>query len=204
VTDEGNRVGAKQLDDVSSQAVGEDAELLRRSLSDPGCFAVLFDRYFVALHGYAARRLNPAAADDVAAEAFLIAFRRRQSFDPDRGSVRAWLYGIATNLILGYRRDEERAYRAHAKAAAAEPGFVEDVDVVNARVVAASARGYLVAALAELPPDDRDTLLLVVWGELSHQETADALGVPVGTVGSRLHRIRRHLRAALNDVNPLA
>ncbi|MFG2044028.1 RNA polymerase sigma factor [Dactylosporangium sp. NPDC048998] len=188
---------------MGSETVGEDADLVLRSRSDPGRFAILFDRYFTALHNYAARRLGSAGADDVAAEAFLIAFRQRASFDPRRGSVRSWLYGIATNLIHEHRRDEERGYRAHSRAAA-EPTFVEDVERADARIAAASARDCLVAALAGLSPEDRDTLLLVVWGELSHHETAAALGVPVGTVGSRLHRVRRQLRAALNDVNPVA
>jgi RNA polymerase sigma-70 factor (ECF subfamily) len=59
-----------------------------------------------------------------------------------------------------------------------------------------------VGVLADLPPGDRDVLTLVVWGELSHEETAAALGIPPGTVGSRLHRVRRKLRAALDDVDP--
>jgi RNA polymerase sigma factor (sigma-70 family) len=178
----------------------DDAELLRLSLADGERFATLFDRYFTALHGYAARRLGGPGGDDVAAETFLIAFRRRDSFDPKRGSVRAGLYGIATNLIREHRRGEERGYRAHARVAA-EPAYSEDLDRADARVSAAAARDRLVAALADLSPPDRDVLLLVVWGELAHDEVASALGIPVGTVGSRLHRARKRLRAALPD-NP--
>ena len=179
----------------------DDGELLARSRADPECFAALFDRYFAALHGYAARRLGGAGGDDVAAETFLVAFRQRDRFDPARGTVRAWLYGIATNLIREHRRAEERGYRAYARAAA-EPAYSGDVDRADARVTAEAARDSLVAALAGLPPGDRDVLLLVVWGQLSHEEVASALGIPVGTVGSRLHRVRRRLRAALND-NPM-
>lgn len=180
----------------------DEAELLASSRADPECFAELFDRYFAALHGYAARRLGAAIADDVAAETFLVAFRQRDHFDPRRGTVRAWLYGIATNLIREHRRAEERGYRAHARAAA-EPAYNPDLDRADARMTAEAARDRLVAALAGLPAGDRDVLLLVVWGELAHDEVASALGIPAGTVGSRLHRARKRLRAALNDNNPM-
>ncbi len=179
----------------------DDADVVKRSRADPECFAVLFDRYFVPLHRYASRRLGAATGDDVAAETFLVAFRERGRFDPARGSVRVWLYGIATNLIRGHQRAEVRGYRAYARAAA-EPVYAAEEERVDARLTAAAAREVLVAALADLSSGDRDALLLVVWGELSHEETAGALGIPAGTVGSRLYRARRRLRAALDDFDP--
>lgn len=179
----------------------DDVNAVKRSRADPERFAVLFDRYFTQLHMYVTRRLGGAAGDDVAAETFLVAFRERSRFNPARGSVRAWLYGIATNLIRGHRRAEERSYRANARAAA-EPVYTVDEERADARIAAAAARDALVAALADLSPGDRDALLLVVWGELSHEETAEALGIPVGTVGSRMHRARRRLRAVLANFNP--
>jgi Sigma-70 region 2 len=75
----------------------DDARQVELSLRDPECFGVVFDRYFGEIHRYAARRLGRDAADDVAAETFLTAFRSRRRFDASRGTVRAWLYGIATN-----------------------------------------------------------------------------------------------------------
>jgi RNA polymerase sigma-70 factor (ECF subfamily) len=175
----------------------DDREVLRRSLADPAEFAALFDRYFTSLHGYAARRLGGSGGDDVAAETFLIAFRERHRFDPERASVRAWLYGIATNLIRTHRRAEERGYRAHARAAA-EPSHSAEPERSDSRITAEAAYRQLVGVLATLPPGDRDVLTLVVWGELSHEETAAALGIPAGTVGSRLFRVRQKLRAALD------
>ncbi|MEV4276133.1 RNA polymerase sigma factor [Actinoplanes xinjiangensis] len=180
----------------------DDAAVLLRSRAEPECFADLFERYFAGLHGYASRRLDGAGGDDVAAETFLIAFRQRDRFDPARGSVRAWLYGIATNLIRARRREEAQGYLAYARAAAHPPDDPVHEEQTTDRVAAAAARKRIVAALAGLPERDRDALLLVVWGELSHEETAAALGIPVGTVGSRLHRARRRIRAALDDVHP--
>ncbi|MET8150824.1 RNA polymerase sigma factor [Actinoplanes sp. NPDC049668] len=188
---------------MGGQTISEDdVAVLLRSRADPDCFAELFERYFAGLHGYASRRLDGAGGDDVAAETFLIAFRQRDRFDPARGSVRAWLYGIATNLIRSRRREEARGYLAYARAAAHPPDDPMHEERTTDRVAAAAARTRIVAALAGLPARDRDALLLVVWGELSHEETAAALGVPVGTVGSRLHRARRKIRAALDDVDP--
>ena len=77
----------------------EDAAIIERSLREPECFAELFDRYHGPIHGYAERRLTRPLADDIAAETFLIAFRRRDTYDLSRPDARPWLYGIASNLI---------------------------------------------------------------------------------------------------------
>ena len=86
------------------------------ALADPEQFGAVFDRYFAEIHGYAARRVGRDAAADIAAEVFLTAFRLRRRFDPGRGTVKAWLYGITTNHLSAYRRHEQRAYRAMARA----------------------------------------------------------------------------------------
>jgi hypothetical protein len=76
-----------------------DAAVIRSSMDQPERFAEIYDAYFVAIHGYVARRLGQDVADDLAAETFLIAFRQRARYDPVRESARPWLYGIATNLV---------------------------------------------------------------------------------------------------------
>lgn len=178
----------------------DDSEVMRQCEADPALFATLFDRYFVPLHGYAARRLGGPGADDVAAETFLVAFRDRDRYDPGRGSVRAWLYGIATNLIRAHWRAEIRGYRAHTRAAA-EPAYDIELDRAEGRLAAATAYQRLIGVLADLSSGDRDVLTLVVWGELSHEEAAAALDIPVGTVGSRLFRVRQKLRAQLDTTH---
>ncbi|MFI6515180.1 RNA polymerase sigma factor [Spirillospora sp. NPDC050679] len=180
----------------------DDAAVIERSRHEPEAFAELFHRHFDEIHRYVARRLGPDAADDIAAETFLAAFRRRDRFDPARGAVRPWLYGIATNLVGTHRRAERRHLRAVARTPAdhAAPG---PEDRVAARVSAAGAGGELAAALRRLSPGDRDVLLLVALGDLSYDEVAAALDLKKGTVASRLNRARRKLRAALGGTDPM-
>lgn len=159
-------------------------------------FDEVFGRYFAEIHGYVAQRLGPDHAEDVVAETFLTAFRKRAHYDPERAGVRAWLYGIATNLIGKHRRLEARTLSALGRCGpdADAPGHE---DAVALRVSAQSLRPNLAAALAELDRRDRDVLLLVALAGLSHDEIATALGIPYGTVGSRLSRARRKLRGLL-------
>ncbi|MFG1910214.1 RNA polymerase sigma factor [Kribbella sp. NPDC048928] len=178
--------------------VGDDARALEASLREPERFSEIFDRYFPQVHGYVARRLGTDVADDLAAETFLIAFRQRDRFDRRSGVVRAWLYGIATNLIRRHRRDEVRAWRAAAKLPEPVPTGSHD-DRVAAQVTAQSASGELAKALAKLNAKDREVLLLVALGQLTYDEVAAALGIAYGTVCSRLSRARRAVRAAVTN-----
>jgi RNA polymerase sigma factor (sigma-70 family) len=173
-----------------------DAKLIEQSLAEPEVFAVLFDRYAADIHHYAARRLGASAADDLVAETFLAAFRRRTSYDTSRSQARPWLYGIATTLIARQRRSERRLYRALARTGL-DPLPEPIADQVVRRVAAQGQQRRLAAALAGLSPADREVLLLVAWGGLSYEEIAEAVAVPIGTVRSRLHRARRKVREAL-------
>ncbi|MEU4830306.1 RNA polymerase sigma factor [Streptosporangium sp. NPDC023615] len=174
----------------------DDAELIRRSRDDPEQFAALFDRYAPQIHHYVARRLSTQAADDVTAETFLTAFRRRDSYDLARPLARPWLYGIATTLVARHRRDEERFLRALSRTGA-DPPPEPMADTVISRVAAQEEERLIAKALAGLSRGDRDVLLLVAWGDLSYEEVAQALGVPLGTVRSRLHRARKKARAVI-------
>ncbi|WP_345154102.1 RNA polymerase sigma factor, partial [Nonomuraea rubra] len=150
-------------------------------------------------------RLDRQTADDLASEVFLTAFRKRRTFDRERGEVRPWLYGIATNLIALHRRTETRKLAALRRSSAAEerPEHGHEERVIS-RVDAGNEQARLAAELEALPDGDRDVLLLSALGGLSHDEVATALGIPYGTVGSRLSRVRRKLRAALGGANPLS
>jgi RNA polymerase sigma factor (sigma-70 family) len=175
-----------------------DAEV---SPADPNDFGAVFDRYFAEIHGYAARRVGPDAAADIAADTFLTAFRLRHRFDPDRGSVKAWLYGIATNQLSVYHRSERRAYRAMARAGVPEHQEGH-ADAVIDQVAAGALRPALLRALADLNRGEREVLLLVALGGLSHADVAAALGIGYGTVASRLSRARAKLRTAAGLAEP--
>ncbi|GAA3805650.1 RNA polymerase sigma factor [Sphaerisporangium flaviroseum] len=181
----------------------DDAELIRRSWDDPALFAALFDRHAPHLHRYVTRRLGDALSDDIVADTFLAAFRRRKGYDVTRRDARPWLYGIAANLIGKHRRTEVRCYRALARVGvdAVAETYAERVE---ARVSAAAAHRALAGALAKLSTGDREVLLLIAWADLSYEEVADALGIAVGTVRSRLHRARKQTRTALGGVDPTA
>ncbi|MGP3921819.1 RNA polymerase sigma factor [Streptomyces sp. 8N616] len=174
----------------------DDADIVAQSLERPELFARLYDRYAPDIHRYAARRLGDGAADDITAETFLVAFRSRARYDTARVNARPWLYGIAANLIGKQRRTEVRALRALARTDV-DPVAESWVDSADSRVAAQAAQAPLAGALAGLSVGDRHVLLLVAWADLSYPEVADALGIPVGTVRSRLNRARRKVRAAL-------
>jgi RNA polymerase sigma-70 factor (ECF subfamily) len=107
--------------------------------------------------------------------------------------VKAWLYGIVTNHLSAYRRRELRAYRAMARTGVSAPEEGH-ADRVVERVAAGALRGKLAEALADLSRGEREVLLLVALGDLSNTDVAAALGIPYGTVASRLSRARTKLR----------
>jgi RNA polymerase sigma factor (sigma-70 family) len=192
---------------VVDGSADSDASVIERSWDDPDAFAVLFDRHADEVHRYAARRLGTEAADDLTAETFVIAFQQRRRYDLSRSQAMPWLYGIVTNLISRHRRAEARRLRALSRVAGTAPaegrGDGEALaDRVVARVSAESAQHDLAAALAGLSARNRDVLLLIAWGDLDHTEAAQALGITVGTVRSRLHRARTGVRKALGGSDP--
>jgi RNA polymerase sigma-70 factor (ECF subfamily) len=93
---------------VRTEATAESAE----AALPADRFAALYDQHFPDIYRYVAGRLGRDVADDIAADTFVVALRRRQSFDAERGGVRPWLFGIATKLVAQHRRQETRRYRA--------------------------------------------------------------------------------------------
>ena len=184
----------------------DDAALIERSLRDAEAFAGLYDRHAAPLHRYVARRLGDGAADDIVAETFLDAFRRRHKYDPARRDARPWLYGIAANLIGKHSRAEVRMLRAYSRTGAdpVQAGHATSDETARAdsRLSARAAHRDLAAALGALRAGDREVLLLVAWADLSYPEVAAALRIPVGTVRSRLHRARTQVRDALGGYDP--
>jgi RNA polymerase sigma factor (sigma-70 family) len=181
-----------------------DAAVIEQSWHEPEMFAQLYDRHAGPIHRYVSRRLGEALADDLVAETFLTAFRVRQRYDLGRPDARPWLYGIAANMIGRHRRAEVRRLKALARAADTTPvnPAAAGADEIVSRLDAAAVRRDLFQALAGLSLGDRDVLLLIAWAGLTSDETAAALGIPSGTVRSRLSRARRKVREALGGQDP--
>ncbi|MEU5420532.1 RNA polymerase sigma factor [Streptomyces sp. NPDC001407] len=174
-----------------------DEELLARSGTDASAFEPLVERHSRALHGYFARRA-PGAADDLLAEAWLRAYAGRGTYDAARGPVRAWLFGVARNVLAAHWRGQDRPAATLADETSSDPWHA-----VDRRLDAAAVAPLMRRTLAELPAVERELLLLIAWEQLSPTEAAAVVGVPAGTARSRLHRARTRLRAALGPSAPL-
>lgn len=180
--------------------VADDATCIRESLQRPEAFRALFQRHHERLRRYVVSRVGPQAADDVVAESFVVAFQARRRFDPASGTdALPWLLGIATNVLARHRAAERRwveqcaaQYLEHDVPAP----FEDDADE---RTDAALATHALARAMRRLPLREREPLLLHVFGELSYEDIAATLGVPLGTVASRINRGRARLSAWMEN-----
>lgn len=170
-----------------------DAALIVASLTDPVRFAPVFDRHYDVIHRYVARRGGWQLAEDLTMTVFLKAFESRHRFLPSVDDARPWLYGIATNVLRRHARTERRRLRAYADSPAAAPDDLDEAALAD-RLDAGALGTGIYGALADLPQRERDVLLLIAWADLSYEEVATALRIPVGTVRSRLHRARGRLR----------
>jgi RNA polymerase sigma factor (sigma-70 family) len=170
------------------------------SLTDPALFTRAFQENFVFIHRFIARRIGTALADDLAAETFAIAYRRRAVFESERGSVRSWLYGIANNLVRSQWRAEQHLFLLDSRLRE-EAAFLEESSLSDERLSASLAAPRIAAALATLRRDQREVILLHAWAELSHDEIATALDIAPGTVRSRLSRARAAMAEQLGTFN---
>jgi RNA polymerase sigma-70 factor (ECF subfamily) len=168
-----------------------DAHLISASLDDPDLFREIFERHYEVVRRYLQRRVGVDTGEDLAAQTFEQAFRGRSRFDLTFSDARPWLMGIATNLLRHHYRAEAARLRALDRAAAM-PAMTADDDP-ESRLDARAAAHRLSQALDAMTRAERDMVLLYAWADLTYAEIALALHVPIGTVRSRLHRIRRRL-----------
>ena len=193
------------MTDVSTETAVtdvDDAAVLARSQHEPTAFAAIFDRHAAEVYRFLARRVGEQLADDLTEETMLRAFEQRHRFDHSYRNCLPWLYGIATNLIRKHRRSQARQYRALARLDV-DPATDGHADTVSRRVSASAVARTLGPAIARLSRTERDILLLIAWERLTYDEVAIALDIPIGTVRSKLHRVRHKLAGALGGANPL-
>jgi RNA polymerase sigma-70 factor (ECF subfamily) len=156
-------------------------------------FGELFDAQARAVYQHGFRLTGDRIlAEDVVSTTFLQAWRLRGRIDADGASLRPWLLGIATNVVRNvnrkHRRDRDLLARIRSRDEV--PDFADDV---AAHLDDARDLATIRAALASLRPAEREVIALCVWAELDYASAARALGVPIGTVRSRLSRARSRL-----------
>lgn len=178
-------------------AIDSDGLLIERSLRYPELFGELFDRHWETVHRYCRSRAG-SDGESLAAETFRLAFDHRALYDTQRGDARPWLLGVATNLIRNHLRGRSRGDRAVGRLDARPTA--DHADAAIDRAEAALLGPALTAALDGIPTGDRDALLLMAWNDLTYEEVAAALEIPVGTVRSRISRARLRLRARLAEL----
>lgn len=176
--------GPEQLDDATLMAAivenPRDTELVRE----------LYDRFSSAVYSWV-RKLtrDPARSEDLVQEIFLRAWQRASTYDPSRGPVGAWLYGIARNCVADWLRRNREQVGLPEQELAKRP---TDVDLEAVWI-----GGIVAAALKTLSPEHRQVLELAYFEHLTQREIADKLGIPVGTVKSRTFKALRRMKEAL-------
>jgi RNA polymerase sigma-70 factor, ECF subfamily len=176
----------------------------RTQAGDPDAFGDLYERHARAVQAYCLwRTADAAAAEDLTATVFLEAWRKRRSVSLTTPSARPFLLGVATNVVRSHWRSRRRHAAAidRMRGATANASPAHDDDAIE-RLDALRKLAEVRDAVRRLPRRELDVLALVACSELTYEETAAALGVPVGTVRSRLARARSRLAGAAPAVLP--
>lgn len=198
-------VGAAVRPTQQMQSGAHDGDLLGRMLKgEEQAFADLYKRYQAAIYRFARQMTGDASlAEEVTQEVFLTLMREGKSFDPGRGSLRPWLYGIARNCVRRCLK-RERLYvgleseerEENAADLLPDPGAPEDgLAGLGDRETVERVR----RAVLSLPASYREAVIICELHELGYAEAARILGCPLGTVRSRLHRARELLQRRLQD-----
>ncbi|HEY2117618.1 MAG TPA: sigma-70 family RNA polymerase sigma factor [Candidatus Acidoferrum sp.] len=178
-----------------------DEVLLRRSAAgDEDCFTQLYRRHQAALFRFALRMTGNAwAAEEIVQDVFMTLVRDPRKYDSGRGTVGAFLYGVARNRIMKHL---ERAPRDLQLPENGDDGYAVLPQTIDMRTPAYSAelgerRERVRAAVLELPAEFREAVVLCLLEELSYEDASRVLDCPIGTIRSRLHRGRALLLAKL-------
>ncbi len=173
--------------------VVSDSELWQRAVAgEPRAFGELIDRHSRAVYVFTFRRTADwSLAEDLTSIVFLEAWRRRSKVQLMHDSALPWLYGVATNVL----RNSRRSLRRHRAALERlpleyEPDFADEA---GERLDDERRMREILVAFASLPRREQEVVVLCRFSGLSYEEAAVALGIPIGTVRSRLARARGRL-----------
>ncbi|MEV5387088.1 RNA polymerase sigma factor, partial [Streptomyces sp. NPDC052721] len=167
----------------------------RLRAGEPAAFAELFDSHARGVYNHAFRlTADWSTAEDVMATTFMEAWRLRDRIDAEGDSLRPWLLGIATNTARNQIRSNRRYRRAAVATAAAELPIPDHADEVTTQIDDQRKLAAALRALGALRRPEREVVALCLGEGLDYEAAAKALGIPVGTVASRLSRARKKLR----------
>ncbi|MBN6034335.1 RNA polymerase sigma factor [Amycolatopsis sp. 195334CR] len=179
----------------------DDTDLVHRIATEPAALEELYRRHVRAVLGYATRRIgDPVEAADVVAGVFLEVVRSARRYEPGRGSPRAWIFGIAANLVAAHGRRRVIETRALQRVYGRRDLLPDDFAELADRIDAQRSAPLLRTALAELAPAERELFLLVSMDGLSPAEAAAVLGIAAPAARMRLARARRRLRGAMPQI----
>lgn len=165
---------------------------------DKAAFATLFDAYAPRLKYFLVKQgTNAEAAEELAQEAMLTVWRKAGHYSEDRGSASAWLFTIARNLRIDQARRERRA---QLYAMMQEFDDVDPDRAPDEKVSALEHASRVRSAMDELPPDQLEVVRWSFVEGAAHSEIAERLGLPLGTVKSRLRLAMRRMRKSLEDL----
>jgi RNA polymerase sigma factor (sigma-70 family) len=179
---------------MSDRSAISDGDLWAAAAADPSAFGELFERHADAIYNHCFRRTASwSAAEDLVSVVFLEAWRRHKEVRLTGDSILPWLLAVGNNAM----RNRTRAIRQHERLLRKLPHeFSQDdqVDEIASRIDDERRMRSVVEAFSRLSESEQDVLSLCGWAGVDYTDAAAVLGVPVGTIRSRLSRARAHLR----------
>jgi RNA polymerase sigma factor (sigma-70 family) len=189
--------------DLSTDEHRCDQELWDAAMTgEADAFGELFERHHGLIYNFCFRRTGSwSTAEDLMAVVFLEAWRTRRGMQLHEGSLLPWLYAIATNVTRHQHRSTGRHQAALARVASRVTNIPDHADEIIDRMNDEQRMRQVLGAFTRLPQRERDVLELAAFASLDYAQIAAALGIPVGTVRSRLSRGRSRLRGIVDDID---